>query len=315
MEACIVIAGGAINPAEGEYQDGVVQAIEVGSRLLTKGKSALDVVEEVARQIEDNPLFNCGTGARLNLKGQVEMDACIMDGRALRSGAVASIQNIKNPVLVARKVMEETDHCLLVGGGAETFARALGFEKYDPLTEAKREEWRNLIDAMRSGKELPARYAAVLRNFNKLKDWLDDDTVGVIAMDRQGDLAAATSSGGGPLKMPGRVGDVPLIGSGIYVDNRAGGAVLTGNGEAIVRHLAGKMARDLMAEDWSAQETAEKVVAFFNEREPKAVVSILTLDKTGRIGGARNVDTTPHAGWREKDGGIQSHFATVMRQA
>lgn len=307
----LIIAGGAINPAEGEYQEGVLRALHHGKDLLLDGGSALDVAQAVASAIEDDPLFNCGTGSRLNLKGQAEMDACIMDGRGLHSGAVACVRGVQNPIAVARKVLDETDHNLLVGEGAEIFAHAMGFPPYDPTTEAKREEWATLTESLKLGRPLPERYASVLRNFTRLKDWLDDDTVGVVARDRRGDMAAATSSGGGPLKMPGRVGDVPLVGCGLYVDNRAGGAVLSGSGEVIMRYLAAKTASDLMSQGLSAQQAAERVVVSIQEKAPTAVVSILTLSSSGEVGGARNVPTTPHAAWHE-DEGVSEGFATIL---
>ncbi|MEM4334709.1 MAG: isoaspartyl peptidase/L-asparaginase, partial [Candidatus Caldarchaeum sp.] len=134
----IVVHGGAINPLDEKFNKGVSEAVETGIDLLLRGGSAVEAATEAIRVMEDNPIFNAGTGSWLNLKGEVEMDAIIVDGSTGRTGAVAAIKRVKNPILVARKVMEETDHILLVGEGASEFARYFGFKDYDPVTEERR---------------------------------------------------------------------------------------------------------------------------------------------------------------------------------
>lgn len=308
----VAIIGGALNPPEGEYLEGVKKGVELGMGLLKEGWSALEVAQRVAEFMEDLPVFNCGTGSRLNMKGDIEMDACIMDGKDLRAGAVGCIQKVKNPVAVARKVMEETDHILLVGAGATTFARAMGFPEYDPSTELRRREWEDLINRLRNEEPLPERFSSVLNYWQKLKGWIEhDDTVGVLACDEKGHLAAATSSGGAPLKMPGRIGDVPLVGSGIYA-NEMGAAVLSGNGEAIVKLQGAKTIVDCIAKGSSPREAAAGFVSLARSRMPGATISCLCMDSHGTVGAARNVKTTPFAYLNEQMEKPATDFAEIV---
>lgn len=295
LRATIALLGGAMTPAEGEFQLGIEEAGKVGINILAAGGKAIDSVLATVSACEDNPVLNCGLGARLNLFGEAELDACIMDGVSLRSGAVAAIRNVKHPIQVAFKVIEETDYMLFVDRGAESFARAVGFPEEDVVTPERRKEWEDIVGKIKRGERLPDAYQNILSYWNKLHRWIDDDTIGVVAMDSQGNIAAGTSSGGGPLKMPGRVGDVPLVGCGIYADNEAGAAVFTGHGEVFNRYLAAKQVCDYMREGATAQEAADRIVSFLQEKVPVVAVSLLTLDTKGNVGGARNVSTSPHA--------------------
>jgi len=185
------------------------QALEAAYRQ----KTALDAVTAAVRVLEDSPLFNAGRGSCFNAEGEIEMDASVMDGRELRAGAVAAVRTIRNPVLAARLVMEKTRHVLLAGDGAEKFAREQGLPVEDPsyfATETRR--------------------AALKRNLKS-----HHGTVGAVALDGDGNLAAATSTGGYTGKLPGRIGDSPLIGAGTYADNRACAVSGTGLGEAFIR--------------------------------------------------------------------------------
>ncbi len=295
MKGTIAVLGGAMTPASGAFQSAVEDAAKAGIKALDSGKAIVDAVIAAAYSTEDNPVLNSGTGSRLNMLGEAEMDSCIMNGVDLNSGAVAGITRVQNPVLVAEKVMKETDHILLVGEGAVKFARAMGFPDYDPVTKARREEWEDIVGRLKRGDELPGSYKRILSYWKKMKNWLDEDTVGVVGIDKDGNVAASTSSGGGPLKMPGRIGDVPLIGSGIYADNRAGAAVFTGHGEVFCRHLAAKTLCDYMRQGDSAQIAAEKLIKLLHDEAPGAVVSFLCIDKDGNVGGCKNVKETPHA--------------------
>jgi len=176
-------------------------------------KTALDAVTAAVRVLEDSPLFNAGRGSCFNADGEIEMDASVMDGRELRAGAVAAVRTIRNPVLAARLVMEKTRHVLLAGDGAEKFAREQGLPVEDPSYFATQ-----------------ARWAALKRNLKS-----HHGTVGAVALDEDGNLAAATSTGGYTGKLPGRIGDSPLIGAGTYADNRACAVSGTGLGEAFIR--------------------------------------------------------------------------------
>jgi beta-aspartyl-peptidase (threonine type) len=191
-------------------------ALELGYECLTR-KTAIDAVAAAVVVLEDSPLFNAGRGSSFNTDGEIEMDASIMDGAALRAGAVAAVRRIRNPVLAARAVMEASRHVLLAGTGAERFARQHGlrFESSAYFRTAKR------LAALRKN----------LKNYH--------GTVGAVALDADGNLAAATSTGGYTGKLPGRVGDSPLIGAGTYADNRACAVSGTGLGEAFIRAAVG----------------------------------------------------------------------------
>jgi beta-aspartyl-peptidase (threonine type) len=213
MKPVIAIHGGAgvmRRDKPGEQQRAVLkQALEAAY----EQKSALDAVTAAVVVLEDSPLFNAGRGSCFNADGEIEMDASIMDGEGLRAGAVAAVKRIRNPVLAARAVMEKTRHVLLAGDGAERFARAQGLALEKPSYFATEK-----------------RLSALKRN---LKNY--HGTVGAVALDQDGNLAAATSTGGYTGKLPGRVGDSPLIGAGNYADNRACAVSGTGLGEAFIR--------------------------------------------------------------------------------
>jgi len=193
------------------------QALDAGYEMLKQHHSALDAVTAAVVVLEDSPLFNAGRGSCFNADGEIEMDASIMDGATLRAGAVAAVRRIRNPILAARAVMEKTRHVLLAGDGAERFARQHGLKLERP--EYFRTAWRR---------------AALKRNLTSYHG-----TVGAVALDSNGNLAAATSTGGYTGKMPGRIGDSPIIGAGTYADNRACAVSGTGLGEAFIRAAAG----------------------------------------------------------------------------
>lgn len=217
MLEAIVVHGGA-GPLR-DQEDGAaaqascLQAAELGLAVLQRGGSALDAVEEAARWLEDDPLFNAGFGAVLNADGEIELDASVMSGETLAAGAVAVVKTVKNPITLARLVMERSPHVLLVGDGADAFARAQGIPAIVPgslITPVQRQRW------------LEKKGAA-------------HGTIGAAAVDRRGQLAAATSTGGTAGKLKGRVGDSPLIGAGTVADSRWAAASSTGVGEHIIR--------------------------------------------------------------------------------
>jgi len=223
MVPVIAIHGGAgtIRRAEmsagraARYKEALGEALEAGNTVLQTGGTALDAVTAAVVAMEDSPLFNAGRGAVYNAAGRHELDAAIMDGRTLRAGAVACVERIRNPVLAARAVMEHTRHVLLAGTGAERFAR------------------QRKLGMVPSGYfHTPERLAALKAD---LKD--HHGTVGAVALDRDGNLAAATSTGGYTGKLPGRVGDSPLVGAGTYADNRACAVSGTGLGELFIRSV------------------------------------------------------------------------------
>lgn len=254
IQPVIAIHGGAgamsraaMSPEkEQEYLSALESILTAGQAVLARGGSALDAVTEAVRLLEDCPLFNAGHGAVFTSAGTHELDAAIMDGATLRSGAIANVNCVRNPVLAARKVMETSKHVLFVGEGAETFAKDAGLEIVDPSyfsTEARREQ---LLRVQRETPEAAVLdhdgQAMVARGQPAPADPLDSDkkfgTVGAVAVDAQGNLAAATSTGGITNKQVGRVGDAPLIGAGTYASNKTCAVSTTGTGEMFIRMVA-----------------------------------------------------------------------------
>lgn len=223
----IVLHGGAgavtrdrIAPdAEKAYREGLAKALAAGYAVLEKGGSAVDAVEAAVRALEENPRFNAGIGATLTRAGTHELDAAIMDGATLKAGSVAGIQHVASPVGLARLVMERTPHVMLIGEGAEAFARSQGLP-WVPNTYFRT--------------ETQAQSLQKLRERERAKP-ATKDTVGAVALDQKGNLAAATSTGGMLDKLPGRVGDAPLIGAGTWADNRTCAVSCTGHGEFFIR--------------------------------------------------------------------------------
>jgi beta-aspartyl-peptidase (threonine type) len=249
---------------------GVRRAVQAGQRILATGGTALDAVCAAAVILEDDPLFNAGTGATLNADGEAEMDASVMAGQGLRCGGVAAIQRVKNPILVARKIMEETPHCLVAGAGAVAFARASGFVDYDPVTAERRRRHDHALAATSGG------------------------TIGAIACDRAGGLAAATSTGGTARKLPGRVGDSPIPGAGNYATERAA-ASATGHGELMLRTLATKTVCDLIGDGRTASAAVRSVVASLPIQSGQSA-GIIALDDAAGVGIAIRGGVMPH-GW------------------
>jgi len=279
----IVVHGGA-----GKIDDERVPAALTGCRaaaarglaVLARGGSALDAVQEAVRALEDDPQFNAGIGAALARDGTVELDASIMDGATLGFGAVGAVPELRRPVDLARAVLDDGEHCLLVGAHAWTFARERGFEPAAPG---------ELITA-RARARLQAAQARALRG----GAGEEAGTVGACAIDAAGHVAAATSTGGTTYKRPGRVGDTPLPGCGTYADDRAGAASATGFGERIMRVTLARLAADLMRGGKSAAEAAALAIAELALRVG-GDAGIICVDPAGRIGAARSSKTMPHA--------------------
>jgi beta-aspartyl-peptidase (threonine type) len=240
MTPAILVHGGA-GPIDGDdaqaAREGCLAAARAGAKVLHAGGSALDAVETAARVLEDDPQFNAGHGAVLTSAGTVELDASIMSGRTLEAGAVASVSTFANPVTLARRVMERSGHVMLVGPGAEAFGRTQGLPTCDPA---------QLITP-----RARARF--------ELQRQVRHGTIGAVAIDGTGSVAAATSTGGTTGKLPGRVGDSPLIGCGTYADDALGAASATGVGEFIIRTTLARAVLDriaLGADPFAAAEAA-----------------------------------------------------------
>ena len=241
------------------------RAAVAGRDAMVRGGSALDAVEAAVRALEDAPELNAGRGSLPNADGAIELDAMLMDGASLAVGAVAAVQRVRNPVSLARRVMSDTPHVLLAGEGASRFADSIGFPR------CTNEELR----VPRS--EAPAT-----------------DTVGAVAIDDAGNVAAATSTGGIPRKMPGRVGDSPIAGAGGYADNASGAVSATGDGEAFIRLVISKHVCDAMAAGKTAQAACDAGLRLVSERL-SASGGLIAIDRAGRVGVSFNTPAMPWA--------------------
>src|SRR5712664_903131 len=237
MKPALIVHGGAWDipdEAVDACKSGCQRALVAGWTLLAGGGSALDAIEAAIMVLEDDPVFDAGYGSHLNMDGRVECDAIVMNGTTLRSGAAATLQRVKNPIQLARKILESCPHMMLVAEGAERFAKEHGIKLCKPeelVSEAEQEAWMKCKED---------KHAAEHHRGH------EQGTVGAVAIDRDGRLFAATSTGGTCCKLPGRVGDSPLIGCGCYADSEAGGVSCTGYGEAIMKIVMAKTAVDFL---------------------------------------------------------------------
>jgi beta-aspartyl-peptidase (threonine type) len=276
---CLVIHGGAGGPPKGTlasedekaYLQNLDEALQKGATILQNGGSSLDAVEAVVRFMEDCPLFNAGKGAVLNDEGKAELDASIMDGKNLKAGAVAGVTTIKNPISAARKVMENSAHVMLIDGGAEDFAKKQGLEIVDPayfITEKVKKSWEK-------SKQL---------NQNEDKNRENKHgTVGAVALDQNGNLAAATSTGGMMNKMHGRVGDSPIIGAGTYANNNTCAISCSGHGEYFIRNVVAYDISAMMEYRGVSLEEAAKFVIHDKLKAQGATGGLIAIDKEGKI--------------------------------
>ena len=262
-KAVIAIHGGAgaitrsqlSQEQELRYIQALSDIVETGQRMLEDGRSALDVVTEAVRLLEECPLFNAGIGAVYTRDETHELDACVMDGNTLKAGAVAGVSHLRNPILAARLVMEHSPHVMMIGEGAENFAIAQGMERVSADIFSTPERYAQLLAARTAGETVLDHSASPLDENNKM------GTVGAVALDMFGNLAAATSTGGMTNKLPGRVGDSPLVGAGCYANNASVAVSCTGTGEVFIRALAAYDSAALM--DYgglSLSEACERVV-------------------------------------------------------
>ena len=254
MRPSLIVHGGAWDipdEAVDACKHGCLEALGEGWKILASGGSALDAVEAAIISLENDPVFDAGFGSHLNAEGKVECDAIVMDGATLRAGAAAGLQRVKNPVQVARAIYEKSPHMMLVGEGAEKFAKEKGMELCKPEELVSEAEWEAYLKCRQD------EHAAEHHRGH------EQGTVGAVALDRDWRLFAATSTGGTCCKLPGRVGDSPLIGCGCYADSAAGGVSCTGYGEAIMKIVMAKMAVDLLGRSLqngaSSAESSEQI--------------------------------------------------------
>jgi beta-aspartyl-peptidase (threonine type) len=283
MEPIIIVHGGAGPWAikQNLYDRAVADcgaAAAKGQEILLSGKSAVDAVEEAVRILEDSSVLDAGRGSYLNLDGDIEMDALIMDGASLKLGAIAAVQYVQHPISLARRLMTDSAHNLLVGRGAEQFADTIGFPRCQ------------FEDLVASDPDVKALVTAAADT----ESLREGDTVGAVALDAHGNVASATSTGGTRGKHPGRVGDSPLVGSGGYADNWSAAVSATGQGEALMRVVISKRVCDFVADGLSAQMACEAAIQLLEERT-EGVGGLIAVDIRGRTGVAYNTGGMPHA--------------------
>lgn len=295
----IAVHGGAGNwrkEKQAGALEGLRDALVAGRTSLEDGATALDAVCAAVVSLEDNPLFNAGTGACFNSAGEIEFDACVMVGDDLQAGAVANLRRVKNPILVARKVMEETGHVLLGGEGALRFARALGFEDYDPMTPERREAFEEKVRRVQSGED---QWIPWMKEFLEKYPELATGTVGAVALDDQGSLAVATSTGGVTMKLVGRIGDTPIPGAGTYATTY-GAVSATGQGELMMRVLTARAVCDRIEGGRSAQEAVDDVIDVM-QQTVGGRCGVISVDAQGHIGLAHGTPMMPHGFWKQGD--------------
>lgn len=267
---------------------GLKGAIGAGFASYQKGDNSLTMVEKAIRELENNPDFNAGRGAVFTSAGRNELDASIMDGKTLRAGAVAGVTRVKNPISAARAVMEKSKHVLLVSEGANTFAKEAGLEMVSPSYFKTPDRWKEhleLRDKEKQKNKDKEKGKASLYSVPSKAEW---STVGAVARDREGNLAAGTSTGGMAEKRWGRVGDSPIIGAGTYADNAACGVSCTGHGEYFIRYAVSHDIVSLMKyRGVTVQEAADEVV----QRKLKPAGgsgAVIALDRQGNVAASYN---------------------------
>ena len=261
-------AGAARAEMNGTQLVGCRAALRAGWQVLAHGRSALDAVCEAVAVLENDPNFNAGLGSCLTSSGTVEMDAAVMEGATLRAGAVAIVRTVCNPVWLARAILDEGRHVMLAGPDAEAFARSRGLRRCRPeelVTPAQRQRWRQRHDRASAG------------------------TVGAAAVDRDGHVAAATSTGGIFYKLPGRIGDSAVIGAGAYADDALGAASATGHGEAIIRAVLAKSVLDGLRDGADPEQAARCGINQLARRTASSA-GVIVVDPLGRLGCAHNTE-------------------------
>jgi len=305
----IIVHGGAGDwPSELHKKGlkGVRAAADRGFRVLFRGGSALDAVQVAIVTMEDNPVFNAGRGSTLNLAGEVETDAAIMDGNTLRGAGVALLRDIKNPIRAARIVFDNTDHVLVACAAARDIALASGLAKADLRTRNRVKAWERGLRELKSKKPLYLSRTSpeIIKHFLAKTS----DTVGALGLDQDGNVAAACSTGGVSLKLPGRIGDSAILGAGLYADNKSGAATATGIGEQAMRLVISKATCDLMRRD-DALSAATKTI-----RQATKILGVgtglIVLDRNGRYGVAHN---TRHLCWAARTAEVSTEKMSGTR--
>lgn len=301
MKPSLIVHGGAWPIPDAEVaacRAGCRTALAAAWPILERGGAALDAVEAAIVVLEEDQVFDAGLGSHLNFAGRVSLDAILMDGETLNAGAVAAVERVRNPIRVARKVLESSEHLMLVGPGAEEFAVEHGIALCDPqelVIERERRAWEQCRVHGHRAEFHSSPSSTSSASSNSSGSLPSSGTVGAVAMDAQGHIVAGTSTGGTCCKLPGRVGDSPLIGCGCYADARAGGVSCTGWGEAIMKVVLAKTAADLLRVEYEseadpagdAERAAKKSIHILAERA-KGTGGLVLIDRAGRVGFAHN---------------------------
>jgi beta-aspartyl-peptidase (threonine type) len=308
LKPSLIIHGGAWSIPDESVEDcraGIRRALEAGWKVLESEGTAIDAVQAAIMILEDDPIFDAGFGSHLNLDGHVQLDAIIMDGASLKAGAVAAVEHVRNPILLARAVLEKSEHMMLVAGGAEKFAAEHGVALCAAETlvhERERVAWARCREDAHAAEHHVGH---------------ESGTVGAVALDSCGHLIAATSTGGTCCKVPGRVGDSPLIGCGCYADAESGGVSCTGHGEGIMKIVMAKMATDLLRDRRVLTPHREKndaplslaqavADACIRKLELRAHTTggLIVMDREGNPAAAFNTPRMAY-GYVEPDGGFR----------
>ena len=299
----LVIHGGAgtitranLTPEmEKEYRVKLEESLRAGHAVLAKGGSSLDAVEAAVRVMEDSPLFNAGKGAVFTHEGRNELDAAIMDGRTKAAGSIAGVTIIRNPITAARAVMEKSPHVMMIGRGAEMFATKMGLEIVDPSYFWTERRWKSLQNILVKEEGLKPEASAAFPEDKKF------GTVGAVAVDKNGNLAAATSTGGMTNKQFGRVGDVPIIGAGTYAENESCAVSATGHGEYFIRWtVAHDIAALVKYKGMSVKEAGDEVI--HRKLAPvKGEGGVIIVDRHGNFATPFN-SSGMYRGWIGADG-------------
>ena len=306
VEYAIVIHGGAGNilkesmpaPIEKMYRDSLEKALRIGDSILRNGGSSLDAVEACIRMLEDCPLFNAGKGAVFNAEGKNELDASIMNGNNHMAGSVAGITTVRHPISAARAVMEKSPHVMLTGKGAEQFAADQSLELVDPSWFFTQQRWDDYLKARAHADSIAAAG--------------EHGTVGCVALDKYGNLAAGTSTGGMLMKKYGRVGDSPIIGAGTYADNESCAVSATGHGEYFIRNVVAYDISALMKYKGMTLQEAASFVINRKLKEQGGMGGVICLDRNGNLAMPFNT-AGMFRGWLKSEGGNLEQGVEMFR--
>lgn len=316
MQPVLVIHGGAgtilkssMSPErEKAYKKSLQSALDKGYSVLENGGSAIDAVEATVRVLEDDPLFNAGKGAVFTNEGKNELDASIMNGKDLKAGSVAGVTTIKNPISAAKTVMEKSEHVMMAGEGAEKFAKEMGLEIVDPSYFRTEARWKGLIqarakDSAKAQLDHSSHIQPEVQAETRVKQASNRDdkygTVGAVALDTYGNLAAATSTGGMTNKKYGRIGDAPIIGAGTYADNKTVAISCTGWGEYFIRLVMAKSVSDMMEYGKMSLKDASREMIMKRLPALGGDGGLIAVDKDGNIEMPFNTEGM-YRGWKKE---------------